>query len=92
MLHSFSTTDLYRKVIPQPLLRWLAVWCLADERTEITAKMEHLTDDLPSVRCFALLIIFLSERFDNDFDEIPNRLIQPLIIEDAHIQCLVPVM
>ena len=29
---------------------------------------------------------------DNDFNKVPNGLIQPLIIEDTHIQCLVPVM
>ena len=54
--------------------------------------MEHLTDDLPSVRCFSLWMILLAECFDNDFDEIPDGLIQPLIIEDTHIQSLVPVV
>ena len=54
--------------------------------------LEHLTDDLPSVRCFVLWMILLSERFDNDFNKVPDRLIQPLIIEDTHIQSLVPVM
>ena len=39
--------------------------------------------------CF---LIFLAERFHNDFNKVPNGLIQPLIIEDTHIQCLMPVM
>ena len=42
--------------------------------------------------CGVLASVLLSECFDNDFDEIPNGLIQPLIIEDTHIQSLVPVM
>ena len=37
-------------------------------------------------------MILLSERFDNDFNEVPDGLIQPLIVEDTHVQCLVPVM
>ena len=36
--------------------------------------------------------VFLAEGFDNDFNEIPDGLVQPLIIEDTHVQCLVPVM
>ena len=55
--------------------------------------MEHLIDGiLPAVRCFALWMILLAECFDNDFNKVPNGLIQPLIIEDTHIQCLVPVV
>ena len=54
--------------------------------------MEHLTDDLPSVRCFVLWMILLSERFDNDFNKVPDGLIQPLIVEDAHIQSLMPIV
>lgn len=26
------------------------------------------------------------------FNEVPDELIQPLIVEDTHVQCLVPVM
>ena len=37
-------------------------------------------------------MILLAEGFDNDFNKVPNGLIQPLIVEDTHVQCLVPVM
>ena len=43
-------------------------------------------------RTGVFLLVPLSERFDNDFNEVPDGLIQPLIIEDTHIQSLVPVM
>ena len=42
--------------------------------------------------CGVLASVLLSECFDNDFDEIPDGLIQPFVIEDTHIQSLVPVM
>ena len=36
--------------------------------------------------------VLFAESFDNDFNKVPDGLIQPLIIEDTHVQCLMPVM
>ena len=40
---------------------------------------------------FWLYVLSLPKTLHHDFDEVPNRRLQPFIVEDTHVQRLMPV-